>query len=171
MAQALDGEFIANVSGVSVEAMGANNTPALKVLFKTSKKLVGVRWEPVSESNTVNKVWFLTPTVVKQGKNAGKSVIELCAIDLKNVFDYDGPFDEAEISASLMNKEVKLTCRPKTSDKGTFTDVQWVNRVDGGGSSRTPKKALSPTALAALTSAWKKEPANPLATSDVWGKV
>lgn len=143
------GIYKARVNGVTLEAVGEKNTPAIIVGLVPTELLNGPVFVPV-ELSTPNgrKYYWLSEKTIDRGDNAGRTSIEVLRDELKAVYDYEGPLDPDALQA-LVGKEVQINVQ---AGNGKYTEVRWVNKV--GDKPRGKSKSIDPSVLARLNASF-----------------
>ncbi len=167
----LVGDFIGDVTDVSLEVVTSAKTgkdwPLFKVKFSVHKGLKGTAWVDLPNVRC-EKAWFLSTEVAKSGKFAGKTSLEILAINLKDAFGYEGGLDLDQLKEGLMGKSARLVCEAKDTGKGEKTEVKWVNNVNGTGT--YVPKAIPANLLNALSKQFGGKK-NEASAESLWGKT
>ncbi len=139
------GTYKARVLGVSLEVIGAENYPVMRVSFQPTDFRNGSVFVE-GEFQSVDKMYFLKDELATKGPKAGMSQIEILREELKENFGYEGGLDE-----NLSEMEGKTVEIVVEMNKKGYPQVKWVNKEGGN---RKAARSLPPEILAKLNASF-----------------
>jgi len=128
------GRYNAEVLSVALTTVGQNDIPCLSVNFRPVSFYDGVG-NVHGDYPEIRKYLFLSEKIVRSGKSAGKTGIEVLRENLKEVFDYEGGLSEEDLKV-LFGKKCSIVVG---LNERNYSEVKFINKI--GGQKRQVKTA------------------------------